>query len=202
LKLTALLKTLYAQTQLREYLPGFLEKLSGRFSAEKYAAILKYLAAGHEEAHVEKRPIFERVLLRHLQTIGDAGTEFMRRVLNLNGVRLLSATGTWQSPRRLTLASNGVHPGSVVSPKLESALAHYRRAAAASNATNLPAAGSGCRTGIRRGRFTAARSEIDPLPELSNSGSPPAEPGVSLMTMSFKGPASAIAGMMGSTVTW
>ena len=62
-------------------------------------------------------------------------------------------------------------------------LATCRRAAAASAATSLPAAGSGSRSSIRRGRLAAARSEIDPLPELSNSVSPPAEPGVSLMTM-------------------
>jgi len=46
--------------------------------------------------------------------------------LNVNGVRLLSAAGAWRIPGNLTLVRNGVHPESVVSIKLEPALAHFR----------------------------------------------------------------------------
>jgi len=47
--------------------------------------------------------------------------EFTHCVFSVDGVKLLSAAGTWQTPGKLTLVRNGVHPESVVSSKLEPA---------------------------------------------------------------------------------
>jgi len=126
LPIAALLKCLYAEPQIEKQLPGFLKPLGGRLLAHQYAAILKQLATGHEESDVERRPIFERVFLRYLETIGGAGMEFTHCVFSVDGVKLLSAAGTWQTPGKLTLVRNGVHPESVVSSKLEPALANLR----------------------------------------------------------------------------
>lgn len=128
LHLAPLLNALYLQKQLREHLPIFLNHLAGTFSANQYATILQQLAAGHENAALEKRPVFERVTVRYLETIGLAGTEFLLSVLSSNGLTLLSAGGTWQAPAKLTLVRNGVHPESVVASNLEPALGCLRTA--------------------------------------------------------------------------
>jgi hypothetical protein len=114
LAVAPLVKALYGEQRVREYLPAFLQVLDGKLNTNVYAVVLKHLIAGHNVGTGETRPVFERVFYRYLKAISDAGAQCALEVLNTEGVMLLNERGRWKLPRELAFKTNGIVPEEIL----------------------------------------------------------------------------------------
>ena len=104
----ALIRALHTAKDVRDLLPGFLLRISGKLSATVYANALKHMADEHRDKDADSRRPIGRVFLRYLRFVNAEGAEFTRRVLSGEQVCLLSAAGAWIPPSQLAFACNGL----------------------------------------------------------------------------------------------
>jgi hypothetical protein len=122
LPIAALVKVLNGEKSVQEYLPAFLKDVGGTVGSAAYAAILKHLAAGHQDSTIEARPLFEQLFLRYLNAVAACGVDFTQTVIRTDGVRLLSAGQQWKSPSLLTFATASIHADDRLDPRLKQTL--------------------------------------------------------------------------------
>lgn len=108
LPVAALVRTLHTAKDVRDLLPGFLQRIGGKLSAKAYANALKHMADEHRDKDADSRRPIGRVFLRYLRFVNAEGAEFARRVLSGEQVCLLSAAGAWLPPSQLAFACNGL----------------------------------------------------------------------------------------------
>jgi hypothetical protein len=122
LPLASLAKALHAKSELRDLLPGFLQRLGGRLGEAAYAALLLHLAENDQGADRELQLTIDAVFRRYLRAIDAAGNDFARRILAIDGVVLLNAAGEWHPAGKLAPPTAGLTEHCVLAPSWAAAL--------------------------------------------------------------------------------
>jgi hypothetical protein len=131
LPVARLVKAFHNEPVVAGLLSDFLGCVSKPLTESAYAAIMVHLASVHNNAEEQVRQRLERVFSRYLKSVAANGDAFLRRVIEMPGLTLLSAAGSWKPPAQLTFVRNGVAPDYVISPAFEPPLSSLVRPIAA-----------------------------------------------------------------------